>query len=523
MKKMNMFNGLFAIVLTVLMLSGSVAGLTSDSANTIQANLGENVKLQVGQTLNVDGLDIYLDSISSSVVDSAIQIVDVYDTAALVLSLDNLDTVPAVKYNVKVGEPITYKGYVIELTDIAPKAIGIKVSRAPTAVAIGNTAGFNEVFKIKVGEEYTIGGALKLKLDYVLPPGALGGPGQGLAGVAVSEINTVADVAPTAMRFDSIPETKTFKDYSIILTDRGDGAAAFKVIWKADNSTGVPVQTVKFGEKFKGSVGSTFRVGETFDIRITKINNNPNTDVIPSASINVGYIKPVVSSNVALINDYVIVVNENKQLIYNHQITLLELDENTAVFVIDMKRPTVSTSIGSGISIVSTDSVVKATQLRVEPGAKNPDVRSASGVVRVGYDILKDGIDINMDSGNTVRIRTDSDKLETYLTDGNVTAKTRTTLKSNAEGMFVETDSVDIKLKILPATASARAQEVIAANFNNLTLEDLAGKIVYKGRSQKEFLVLGFIPVQGNVEVSVDAETGTVLDVKKPWYSAISG
>ena len=526
MKKINKMTiyvmSMFAIFFATIMLSGIVSGQIAVEQR-IQAELAENVKLQMSQTLNVDGLDIYLDSISSSVVDSVIQIVDVYDTASLVLSLDYSDTIPAAKYSLQVGESITYNGYVVELTDIAPKVIGIKVSKVPTVTAIDNTAGFNELFKISVGEEYTIGETLKLKLNYVLPPGALGSPGQGLSEIVVSEMGTVADVASTTIRFNSIPETKIFNDYSIILTDRGDGAAAFKVLWKADNSTGLPVQTVKFGEKFKGSIGSIFRVGETFNIKITGINYNSYTDVIPSASINVEYTKPVVSSNVALINEYVIALNENKQLIYNHQIKLLELDENTAVFVIDLKRPIVSTGIDLGISIVSSDSAIKATQLRVEPGARNPDVRSASGVVSVESDALEDGIDITVDSGNTVRIRTNSDKLETYLTDGEVTARTRTTLMSNSEGMFVETDSADVKLKILPATASARAKEVVGVNFNEFTLDELEGKIVYKGSSEKEFLVLGFIPIKGYVQASVDAETGAVFDVNKPWYSAISG
>ncbi len=523
MKKTNMMTGLFAVVMTLLMLSGSVAGLTSDSALTVQADLGENVKLQIGQTLKVDGLNIYLDSISSSVVDSAASIVDIYDTAALVLTLDYSDTAPAVKYNVKVGEPITYKGYLVEVTDITSKTIGIRVSKNSAVAIADNAVGFNELFKIQVGEEYMIGGMLKMNLNYVLPPGALGGPGQGLAEISVTPIGTAADVAPTKMRFDSIPETKRFGEYSITLTDRGEGVAAFKVVWNSADSEGVPTQTVVFGEKFKGSVGSTFRVGSTFDVKITNINNDPYTDVIPSASVNVRYIKPVVSSGAVLMTDYVLVVDEGKKLPYNHEIRLLELDGNTAVFVIDVKRPVVSSGTDSGISITSSDSVVKATQLRVEPGAKNADVRSSSGVVKVESGILQDGIDITVGSGNTVRVRTDSDKLETYLTDGEVTAKTRTTLKSNAEGMFVETDSVDIKLKILPATASDRAKEVIGANFGNLSLEELDGKIVYKGSSEKEFLVLGFIPVNGHVEASIDAETGAVFDVKKPWYAFMSG
>ncbi len=530
MKKTNIMTGLFAIVMILLMLSGSVAGLTSDSALTVQANLGENVKLQIGQTLKVDGLNIYLDSISSSVVDSAASIVNIYDTAALVLTLDYSDTTPAAKYNLKVGESLTYKGHVIELTDITAKAIGITVSKGPVTASATNSAGFNELFKIKTGEEYTIGGKLKFTLTYVLPPGALGSPGQGLAGITVVDSTNVADVAPTSLRFDSIPETKMYGDYAITLEDRGTGAAAFKVIWKADLSTGTPAQPVEFGEKFKGSLGSTFRVGGVFDVKITSINYDPYTDVIPSASVNVRYIGPVAASvtNVASVdtqksNDYTLAVNENKLLVYNHRIELLEIDSNSAVFVIDKKRPAVTLNRDSGIDLATSDSVITATQIRIEPGAKSPDVRSRSGVVKVDSGMLVDGIDISVSTGNAVRIRTNSDKLETYLDDGNVTARTRTTLKSNSDGIFVETESADVKLKVLPATASERAKEVIAANFNEISLDEIEGKIVYRADGQKEFLILGVFPVQGDVEVTIDAETGAVIGTDKPWYAAISG
>lgn len=530
MQKTNIITGLLAIVMTALMLSGSVTGLTSNSANTISTELGENVKLQIGQTLNVEGLNIYLDSISSSAADSALSIVDVYDTAALVLSLEYSDTTPATKYSLTVGESLEYKGYVIELTDITARAIGITVSKGPVTDNATNTAGFNELFKIKAGEEYTIGGKLKFTLTYVLPPGALGSPGQGLAGITVVESTNVADIAPTTLRFDSIPETKMYGDYAIILEDRGTDAVAFKVIWKADLSTGTPAQPVAFGEKFKGSAGSTFRVGGVFDVKITSINYDPYTDAIPSASVNVRYMGPVVSSainaasaDVQRSNEYTLAVNENKLLLYNHRIELLEINTNSAVFVIDKKRPSVTMNSDSGIDLATPDAVVTATQIRIEPGARNPDVRSKSGVVNVDSGMLAEGIDISVSPGNAVRIRTDSDKLETYLDDGNVTVRTRTTLKSNAGGIFVETRSADVKLKVLPATASEKAREAIAANFNEFSLDEMDGKIVYRADGKKEFLVLGFIPVQGDVEVTVDAETGVVLDTDKPWYAAISG
>lgn len=530
MKRTNIMKGLFAIVMTLLMFSSSIAGLTSDSVLTVQADLGENVKLQIGQTLNVDGLNIYLDSISSSIVDSTASIVNIYDTATLVLTLSYSDTKPAAKYNLKVGESLTYNGYVIELTDITTKVIGITVSKRPVTASATNTVGFNELFKIKTGEEYTIGGRLKFTLTHVLPPGALGSPGQGLAEITVVESTNVADVAPTVLRFDSIPETKVYGDYAITLEDRGTGAAAFKVIWKADLSTGMPSQPVAFGEKFKGSVGSTFRVGGVFDVKITSINYNQYTEVIPSASVNVRYIGPIAASvnNVKSAdthksNDYTLAVNENKLLDYNYRIELLEIGTNNAVFMINKNRPTVTLNNDSGIDLSISDSVVTATQIRIEPGARSPDVRSKSGVVKVDSEMLADGIDIRVSSGNALRVRTDSEKLETYLDNGNVTVRTRKTLKSNSDGIFVETESADVKLKVLPAAASERAKEVIAANFNEISLDEIEGKIVYRADGQMGFLVLGIFPVKGNVEVTIDAETGAVIGIDKPWYAVISG
>ncbi|MGV8150335.1 MAG: hypothetical protein ACP5NV_01265 [Candidatus Woesearchaeota archaeon] len=515
--------GVFAIFIAMLMISSIVSGQVSNTG-MVQANFGETIKLQTGETLEIEDIDIYFERMSSSIVDDVASIITVYDTAVLVISIDNSDAIP-VKYSVIVGESITFKDYVVEVTDITADTIGVSVSKNKVVTINDNTAGFNELFKIQVDEEYLIGGALQMKLVYVLSPGALGSAGQGLAEIIVSDANNAADAAPKTIKFNSIPETAVFGDYSITLSERSDGVAMFKVLWKADDSLGVPVQTVKFGEKFQGSTGSVFRVSDTFDVKITNIKNDQYNDAIPSASVNVRYIKQSSvdaagnNANSRPNTDYTLTLNENVQLPYNHQIVLFDIDSNTATFVIDIKRPIISARAGVELDIVSSDSVIKATQLRIEPGAKDPDVRSASGVVHMKSGVLDEGIDLSAGLGTTVRIRTDSDKLETYLTDGEVTARTRTTLKNNVEGLFVETDSADVKLKILPAAASAKAREVINANFNDLTLEDLDGKIVYKGNSDMEFMVLGFIPVQGKVSVTVDAETGAILDTNKPWYA----
>lgn len=89
------------------------------------------------------------------------------------------------------------------------------------------------------------------------------------------------------------------------------------------------------------------------------------------------------------------------------------------------------------------------------------------------------------------------------------------------------------KQKILPETASLRARERLGELGFNITLKivpigvdkanDTLYKSVYVAEAEKEGKMLGLFKVKGKVSADIDAETGEVLKVHKPWWGFLAG
>ena len=85
-------------------------------------------------------------------------------------------------------------------------------------------------------------------------------------------------------------------------------------------------------------------------------------------------------------------------------------------------------------------------------------------------------------------------------------------------------------VKVLPATASANAQAVMKAKCEerNCTVElketivNGEAKAAYEVKAEKKAKVLGIFNAKMNVEADVDAETGEIIKVRRPWWSFLA-
>jgi hypothetical protein len=81
-------------------------------------------------------------------------------------------------------------------------------------------------------------------------------------------------------------------------------------------------------------------------------------------------------------------------------------------------------------------------------------------------------------------------------------------------------------IKVLPETASARAQEVLGLKCEErnctIVLKEVptsnGTRMAYEVTSDKEVKVLGFIKTKMQVQAQVDAETGEIIRTKKPFW-----
>ena len=76
------------------------------------------------------------------------------------------------------------------------------------------------------------------------------------------------------------------------------------------------------------------------------------------------------------------------------------------------------------------------------------------------------------------------------------------------------------EIKIMPSTASERAIERLGElNFTIELKEVGTDKVVYELTAEKEGRMLGLFKVKGKVSTEVDAETGEVVSVHRPWWA----
>jgi len=79
------------------------------------------------------------------------------------------------------------------------------------------------------------------------------------------------------------------------------------------------------------------------------------------------------------------------------------------------------------------------------------------------------------------------------------------------------------EIKIMPETASEKAIERLGElNFTVQLKEVGKDKVVYELKAEKEGKVFGLFRAKGKIQALVNAETGEVVKIKKPWWAFLA-
>ncbi len=123
---------------------------------------------------------------------------------------------------------------------------------------------------------------------------------------------------------------------------------------------------------------------------------------------------------------------------------------------------------------------------------------------------------------------------ELKIQSGNVEAKTNMNITSeqiqNKTQLKVKlSNGINAEIKIMPNTASETALARLGAKCeNNCTIElkevgnGNQTKVAYEIKTQKQAKVLGLFQAKMQVQAQVDAETGEVIQAKKPWWAFLA-
>jgi len=156
---------------------------------------------------------------------------------------------------------------------------------------------------------------------------------------------------------------------------------------------------------------------------------------------------------------------------------------------------------------------------------------------------LQNQVQVKVQSGNYMNQAGEQMQIQTgqgnevKLQSGNVEAKTtmimtqeqvqnKTILKTQLS------NGKNAEIKVMPDTASERAVErlqlKVCNSDNNCSIElkEVGSgeqvKVTYEIKAQKEARVLGMFKTKMQVQAQIDAETGEVLQSKKPWWAFLA-
>ena len=148
--------------------------------------------------------------------------------------------------------------------------------------------------------------------------------------------------------------------------------------------------------------------------------------------------------------------------------------------------------------------------------------------VQVGTYMNQNGVQMQIQQGEGNEIK---------LQSGNVEAKTTMTMTQeqvqNKTMLKVQlSNGMNAEVKVMPDTASEKAIErlrlKVCSSENNCSIElkevgtGEQVKAAYEVQAQKEARVFALFKTQMKVQAQIDAETGEVIQAKKPWWAFLA-
>jgi len=117
---------------------------------------------------------------------------------------------------------------------------------------------------------------------------------------------------------------------------------------------------------------------------------------------------------------------------------------------------------------------------------------------------------------NMVKIEKTQEKI--VLESNGVKAETKEKIEVQSNGILIEKNGTKKELKLLPDKAKEKLSGLID-EVKEIELLALEKETVYKTTGTKNGKLLALIPVKMQVSAEINAETGTIKETKKPWWS----
>jgi hypothetical protein len=185
-----------------------------------------------------------------------------------------------------------------------------------------------------------------------------------------------------------------------------------------------------------------------------------------------------------------------------------DTDENRCNCFVDCAGLT--TVIQKGTSVTINPSIIEDEPIKIENGL--PAVTSTTS--------LDDGIvtKVNIsDKEQDIEVSLDKTSKEANININGISVSTTQAVEINESKLYMQTVTGPKEIKISPVEASAKLPK--ATKLQEIKLEEKSQVPVYFITGVKETKILFFMPVSLSIQMQVDAQTGKVIFIKKPWWS----
>ncbi|MBI4175904.1 MAG: hypothetical protein HY518_01760 [Candidatus Aenigmarchaeota archaeon] len=200
---------------------------------------------------------------------------------------------------------------------------------------------------------------------------------------------------------------------------------------------------------------------------------------------------------------------------------LEKISENTGISVEDL--------LENARIKESEDKVKIRIPGRPEMKAKGFAIAPGRARIRIEEDKGEGSVVTTIDARGTIQVTVAADKTvtieqgETRITikDGQVSAETEGQVEYDGENLLIEKAGRKGKVAVLPEKASEAART--GGRFSNLKAMDLdvsgEGRVVYLVKGVQKGKLLGLLDTELEGDAEIDATTGSVLKVNKPFWA----
>ena len=176
--------------------------------------------------------------------------------------------------------------------------------------------------------------------------------------------------------------------------------------------------------------------------------------------------------------------------------------------------------------------VAEGNQAGVDDSAGTPNLISPAQTDTPVRERVMDGTYMNQ-AGEPIMIRArNGTRLQLHVGGVNATTDmvmTQEMIQNRTRLHVALSNGENTEVKIMPDVASETALARLRANCNGtcqIELKEVGTgdqvRAAYEVKTQKESRVLGLFKTQMQVQAQVDAETGEVIQAKKPWWAFLA-